>query len=99
MDKRTPSLRGDVLGADTTGPAVARVGTIELNWVGLLTAQNVTNLLFGGRKAVLCVLVLDTSRKQWKTVQQQEEHERRALAESVLQVGAVLKVEAVPVAG
>ena len=33
MDKRTPSLRGEVLGADTTGPAVARVGTIQLNWV------------------------------------------------------------------
>ena len=27
VDKRTPSLRGEVLGADTTGPAVARVGT------------------------------------------------------------------------
>ena len=27
MDKRTPSLRGEVVGADTTGPAVARVGT------------------------------------------------------------------------
>ena len=27
MDTRTPSLRGGVLGADTTGPAVARVGT------------------------------------------------------------------------
>ena len=25
--KRTPSLRGEVVGADTTGPAVARVGT------------------------------------------------------------------------
>ena len=33
MDKRTPSLPGEVLGADTTGPAVARVGTIQLNWV------------------------------------------------------------------
>ena len=32
VDKRTPSLRGEVLGADTTGPAVARVGTIQLNW-------------------------------------------------------------------
>ena len=31
--KCTPSLRGEVLGADTTGPAVARVGTIHLNWV------------------------------------------------------------------
>ena len=27
VDKRTPSLRGEVLGADTTGSAVARVGT------------------------------------------------------------------------
>ena len=33
MDKRTPSLRGEVLGADTTEPAVARVGTSRLNWV------------------------------------------------------------------
>ena len=33
MDKRTPSLRGEILEADTTGPAVARVGTIQLNWV------------------------------------------------------------------
>ena len=38
-----------------------------------------TNLLFGGRKALFCVLAWDTSRKQWKTLQQQEEHERRAL--------------------
>ena len=33
MDKRTPSLRREVLGAGTAGPAVARVGTIQLNWV------------------------------------------------------------------
>ena len=52
MDKRTPSLRGKVLGADTTGPAVARVGTIQLNLVSSVTVQNVTNLPFGGRKAV-----------------------------------------------
>ena len=45
---------------------------------------------------MLCVLALDTSRKQWKkTVQQQEERERRALAESILQVGANREVEAV----
>ena len=30
MDKRTPSLRGEVLGADTTGLAVARVGTYPI---------------------------------------------------------------------
>ena len=29
VDKRTPRLRGGVLGADTTGPAVARVGASE----------------------------------------------------------------------
>ena len=33
VDKRTLGPRGEVLGADTTGPAVARVGTIQLNWV------------------------------------------------------------------
>ena len=33
MDKRTPSPRGEVLGADTTGPAVARVGTFQLDWL------------------------------------------------------------------
>ena len=30
VDKRTPSLRGEILGADTTGPAVARVGTVRI---------------------------------------------------------------------
>ena len=33
MDRRTPSLPGEVLGADTTGPAVARVGIIQLKLV------------------------------------------------------------------
>ena len=33
VDKRTPIQRGEVLGADTTGPAVSRVGTIQLHWV------------------------------------------------------------------
>ena len=33
MDKRTPSLRGEVLGADTTGLAVARDNKIHWNWV------------------------------------------------------------------
>ena len=33
VDKRTPSLRGEVLRGDTTGPAVSRVGIIQLNWV------------------------------------------------------------------
>ena len=30
VDKRTPSLRGEVFGADTTGPAVARDGTAHM---------------------------------------------------------------------
>ena len=48
---------------------------------------------------MFCVLVQDTSRKQWKTLHQQEgEPERRALAGSILQVGATREVEAVPVA-
>ena len=45
------------------------------------------------------MLVWDTSRQQWKTLQQQEERERRALAESILQVGATREVEAEPAAG
>eukprot|EP00904_Undaria_pinnatifida_P003531 jgi/Undpi1/13179/HiC_scaffold_8.g02841.m1 len=64
----------------------------------LLTAQNVTNLLSGGRKALLCVLVLDTSRTQWKTLQQQGGHKRRALTESILQAGATREVETKPAA-
>ena len=38
--KRTPSLHGEVLEADTTGPAVARVGTIQLNWVSSAYCPN-----------------------------------------------------------
>ena len=34
----------------------------------------------------------DTSRKKWRTLQQQEEHERRALTESILQAGATREV-------
>ena len=60
------------------------------------TAQNVNNLLFGGRKALFCVLVWDTSGKKSKTLRQQEEHERRALTEFILQVGATREVEAEP---
>ena len=48
---------------------------------------------------MLWVLVLDTNRKQWKTLQQQEERERRALAESIVQVGATREVEAEPAGG
>ena len=40
----------------------SRVGTIQLNWVSSAYCPNVTYLLFGGRKAlVLLLLVWDTS--------------------------------------
>ena len=58
-----------------------------------------TDLLFGGRKALFSVLVWDTSQKQWETLQQQEEAEHMALAESILQVEATREVEAEPAAG
>ena len=45
------------------------------------------------------MFVWDTSRKQWKTLQQQEQRERTALAEFILQVGATGEVEAEPSAG
>ena len=99
MDKRTPSLRGEVLGADTTGPAVARVGTIQLNLVSSAHCPKRDQFAFWRPEALFCVLVWDTSRKQWKTLQQQEERERRALTESILQVGATREVEAEPGAG
>ena len=47
---------------------------------------------------MLSVLMLDTSQKQWKTLQQQEDRGGRALAESIVQTGATREVEAVPVA-
>ena len=45
------------------------------------------------------MLVWDTSRNQWKALQQQEEGEHRALAEFILQVGAPREMEAEPAAG
>ena len=48
---------------------------------------------------MLLLLVWDTSGKQWVIMQQREEGERRALAESILQAGEAREVEAEPVAG
>ena len=39
----------------------SRVGTIQLNWVSSAYWPNVTNLLFGGRKALCCCCLLYTS--------------------------------------
>ena len=36
---------------------------------------------------------------EWETLQRQEERDRRALAESILQVGVATQVEAEPVVG
>ena len=58
-----------------------------------------TNLLSGGRKSPFCVLVWDTSRTKWNTLQQQEEHERKALTEPILQAGTTRELEAEPAAG
>ena len=64
----------------------SRVGSIQLNGSSSAYCPNVTYLLFGGREVLFCVLVWDTRRKQRKTLQQQEERERRALAEFILRV-------------
>ena len=97
--KRTPSLRGEVLGADTTGPAVAsRHNSIELGKFCLLPKRDL--LAFRRPEStVLLLLVWDTSRKQLPILHQREEGERRALAESILQAGEAREVEAEPVAG
>ena len=57
------------------------------------------NFLVGGRKALFSVLMWDSSRKQWESLQLQEERKRRALAESILHVRGATEVEVEPVAG
>ena len=59
VDKTSPSLRGEALGADANGLAVALVGTIRLNWYLVSSAYcpNVTYLLFGRRRALFCFVV------------------------------------------
>ena len=59
-DKRTPGLQGEVLGADTTGPAVAgRYNSIDLGKLCLLPKRD---LLASPRpeSTVLPLLVWDT---------------------------------------
>ena len=60
-DKRTPGLQGEVLGADTTGPAVAsRHNSIELGKFCLLPKRDL--LAFRRPEStVLLLLVWDTS--------------------------------------
>ena len=102
MDKLTPSLRGEVLGADTTGPAVARVGTIQLNWVSSTYCPKRDQFAFRRPKSTVLRAGVGhepKASKAWKTLQLQEEHERRALTESILQAGATREVEAEPAAG
>ena len=40
---------------------------------------------------MFCVLVWDTSQKQWKTLQQQGDHERMALTGSIRQAGGTVR--------
>ena len=46
--KRSPRLRGQFLGADTTGPAAASRGKFFNNILSCACSRNVTYLLFGG---------------------------------------------------
>ena len=94
---RTPSLRGEVLGA--TGPAVvSRYNSIELCKFCLLPKRDL--LAFRRPEStVLLLLVWDTSTKKLAILQQREEGERRGAAESILQAGEATEVEAEPVAG
>ena len=60
-DKRTPSLRGEVLGADTTGPAVAsRYNSIGLGTFCLLPKRDLL-AFWRPVSTVLLLLVWDTS--------------------------------------
>ena len=60
-DKRTPGLRGEVLGADTTGPAVAsRYNSIELGMCCLLPRRDLLDFR-RPESSVLLLLVWDTS--------------------------------------
>ena len=58
VDKCTPSLRGEVLGADTTGPAVARVGTLfDLNILCSSIHQDAEYQQQQGRRSTLTFVV------------------------------------------
>ena len=48
---------------------------------------------------MLLLLVWDTSWKQWASLQQREEGERRALTESILQAGEAREMEDKSVTG
>ena len=94
-NERTITLRKDALRAYEgksselipPGPR-SRVGTTQLNWVSSAYCPNVTYLLFRSlENTALLLLVWDTSWKQWAILQQREEGERRALAESILHAG------------
>ena len=99
MGKRSPSLRGAVLAADTTGPAVARVGTIQLNWVSSAYSPKCDQFAFRRPESSVLRVGVGHQPKAWKTLQQQEEHERSVLTESILQVRATGEAEAGPAAG
>ena len=89
MDTRIPSLRGEVLGADSTGPAVAsRSNSIELGKFYLLPKRD----QFAFRRPESTVLRVGVGH-QPEAMGQPEERERRALAESILRVGATREVE------
>ena len=99
MDKRTPSLRGEVLGADTTGPELTRVGTIQLNWVSSVCCSKRYQYAF--RRPERTVLRAGVGHQP--IAMEYPTAARGARAQGVdgaiLQVGVTQEVEAEPAAG
>ena len=99
MDKRTPSLREGVVGDDTTRPAVARVGTVQLDWSRPAYCPKRDQIDFRTPESSALRVGAGHQPKKRKALQNQEERECRALAGYILQVRATREVEAVSVPG
>ena len=98
MDKRTPSLRGEVLGADTTGPSVAsqyilvELGRFRLKPRGhLFSFRRPESTLFG--------LVGYTRRTPCETLQRLRSATAERGRSPFFHVGVTTDVEAEPLAG
>ena len=97
VDKRTPSLCEEVVGANTTRPALA----IQCSTIKKASSSHDPNVicsLFGGRKGMVCLLMWDTRGKQRETLKEQEEFDRRALTGFIMFVEVPTEVEAKQVA-
>ena len=99
MDKHIPGLRGEVVGADTTRPAVARVGAIQLNLVSSSYCSKRDQVSFRRLGSTVVRAGVGHQREPWKGPQQHEERERWALTESIMQPWTTREVDAEPAAG